>query len=128
MSAFATLTLSTDGTTGTEVLKPQGKDSAGVAKWLGSNSVYDAKRSVTLQVNTPKPGGNVARIKARIVFPVMDLTNPNVRVGESYANVEFVISKVSPAADRSALRYCLESLANNAVLVAAVNDFESVFA
>lgn len=126
MSAFAVLSLLNEAAVA-QTFNPASIDSSGVAKWLGTESVLDAKKSVTMSVSLPKNGSTVARVKQRIVIPIMDAVDATKKVGECYANIEMVLPKIASSTNRLDLRKYVDQLAINAVTTAAVTNFESIY-
>lgn len=126
MSAFAPITVSLDAVPTTEVLSPQSINPMGVAKWLGTASSLDAKKSVTMQVVLPSGKGTVARVKQRITIPQMDPVT-GLKVGEAYVHIEAVFPKSAPSSDRSKLRYAAMDVLNDAVTIAAYDSLEAIY-
>lgn len=126
MTAFADLTL-TDSSAVAQTLKPVIIDSTGVAKWLGTESVLDGKKSATMSMSLPKNGSPVARLRQRITIPVMDTVDTNKKIGDAYVNVEYVLPKQASLAQRLDLRAYLVDLSGEAVTTAALTNFESIY-
>lgn len=126
MSAFANLTL-VDSAAANVVFSPQSLDSAGVAKWLTSDSIYDAKKATTMSVTLPKPGGTVTRIKQKIVIPIMDSVNTSLRIAEASIFIEAVIPKTASQTQRLDLRKHASTLLDNAVSTAAFTSLEAIY-
>jgi len=126
MSAFATLTLQNNAAANV-VFSPVSIDASGVATWLTSDSVYDAKKSVTMSVSLPKKGGSVSRIKQKIVIPIMNSVVTTQKDGEIIANVEVVIPKIASSTDRLDARKYVQTLVADAVSTAAFTNLESIY-
>lgn len=126
MSAFAPVTLLNDAS-GNVVFNPQGIDSNGVAKYLTSDSIYDAKRALTMSVTLPKNGSNVARIKQKIMIPVMDAVDTSLKLGEAYITIEAVIPKQASSTVRLDLRKHADTLLTNAISTAAFTSLEAIY-
>lgn len=126
MTAFADLTL-TDSSAVAQTLKPVIIDSTGVAKWLGTESVLDGKKSATMSMSLPKNGSPVARLRQRITIPVMDTVDTTKKIGDAYVNVEYVLPKQATLTQRLDLRAYLVDLSGEAVTTAALTNFESIY-
>lgn len=126
MTAFAALSLQNDAAVA-KAFGPAGIDSQGVAKWLGDETVYDGRKSVTMSVKLPKNGSSVVRIKQRVSIPVMDAVDPTKRVAEAYVNIEMVLPKQASSTNCLDLRAFAKNLLGNAVTTAAVTNFESIY-
>lgn len=125
MTAFAAFTLE-DASSQPVAFNPQStKD--GISKWFDTNTVYDAKRAITMSLTLPKNGSTVIRSKMKVVIPIMDTIDVSKKVGEAYANIEFVLPKSSALVVREDLRRFAENLLGTAVVTAAVSNFESVY-
>lgn len=126
MSAFGTLTLQNNAAANV-VFNPASIDSNGVATWFVSNSIYDARTKATMQVLLPKNGSPVARVKQRIAVPIMDTVDATKKVGEAYVAVEFVLPKQATETQRLDLRKLADTLLQNAVTTAAIQNLESIY-
>lgn len=126
MSAFAALSLQNEAAVA-QTFNPASIDSSGVAKWLGTETTLDAKKSVTMSVSLPKNGSTVVRVKQRVTIPVMDAVDTTKKVGECYANVELVMPKIASSTNRLDLRKYVDQLVTNAVTTAAVTNFEAIY-
>lgn len=125
MSAFANVTLLNNAAANV-VFAPQSLD-GGVATWLTSDSVFDAKKKLTMSVSLPKNGGQVSRVKQKIVIPIMDPVDTTLKVAELYANLEFVIPKQASETQRLDLRKHCSTLVDNAISTAAHQFLESIY-
>lgn len=127
MSAFATLSLQNEAAVA-QTFAPAGIDPQGVAKWMTqTESVFDARRQVTMSVSLPKNGSTVARVKQKVLIPIMDTVDTTKKVAEAYAIVELVLPKVASSTVRLDLRKYADQLLTNAVTTAAVTNFESIY-
>lgn len=126
MGAFASLALQNNAAA-TVTFAPSAIDSNGVASWFVTNAIYDARWKATMQVSLPKNGSSVARVKQRIVIPVMDTVDTTKKVGEGYVNVEFVFPKQMSQTNRLDLRKLVDTLLQHAVTTAAATDLESIY-
>lgn len=126
MSAFAAVTLQNNAASNV-TFNPQSIDSAGVAKWLTSDSVFDARKSVTMSVSLPKNGSTVARVKQKVIVPIMDTVDANKKVAEAYVTIEAVIPKLASETVRLDLRKYADTLLTNAVSTAAYQNLEAIY-
>lgn len=126
MSAFANITLA-DAAAANVVFTPQSIDSAGVARWLDSNSVFDAKRAVTMQVSLAKNGSSVNRIKQKVVVPIMDTVDTSKKVAEAIISIEAVLPKIAGESTRLDMKAFAANLLANAVSTAAFTSLESIY-
>lgn len=126
MSAFAALTL-VNNAAANVVFNPQSLDSAGVATFLTSDSVFDAKKKVTMSVSMPKNGSSVVRIKQRIMVPIMDSVDATKKVAEAYVNIEAVLPKNTSETIRLDLRKYADTLLTNAISTAAYQNLEAIY-
>nr|QDH89852.1 MAG: hypothetical protein H4BulkL22317e12091_000002 [Leviviridae sp.] len=128
MTAFAAITLD-DAASAAAVFSPSTIDPNGVAKLFEnvSGQVFDSRRAISLGVKLPKNGGNVARVTAKVVVPVMDPNDSSIKIGEVIANCEFVLPKTATDTQRAdALAFMANFLADASV-VAAVGSLESIY-
>lgn len=126
MSAFAALSLLNEAAVA-QTFNPCNIDSAGVAKWLGTETLLDAKKVVTMSVSLPKNGSSVVRVKQRVLVPIMDTVDTTKKIGEAYANVELVIPKFASSTVRLDVRKYADQLLINAVTTASISNFESIY-
>lgn len=126
MTAFAALTLPNEAAAN-QTFNPVGIDPQGVAKWLGTETILDGKKSVTMSVALPKGGSSVVRVKQRVTIPVMDSVDTTKKIAEAYADIVMVLPKQASVTNRLDLRRYAEKLLENAVTTAAVTDFEAIY-
>lgn len=126
MTALAALTLNNNAAVA-QTFNPSGIDSQGVAKWLGTETVFDGKKSVTMSVTHPKNGSTVVRVRQRIMIPIMDTVDTTKKVAEAYADLQFVLPKQASLTNRLDLRKFTTELVAHAVSTAAVTDFEAIY-
>lgn len=126
MTAFASLTL-VNNAAANVVFAPQSIDANGVATWLTSDSIYDAKQKVTMSLSLPKNGSSVARLKQRIMIPIMDTVDTTKKIAEAYADVTVVIPKQASETQRLDLRKFVEKLTANAVSTDAYQYLQSQY-
>lgn len=126
MTAFAALTLVNNAASNV-VFGPASIDANGVATWLSDDTIYDAKRRVTMSLTLPKNGSTVSRLKQRVAIPIMDAVDTSKKIAEAYCNIEFVMPKQATETNRLDLRRFAEKLLENAVTTAATQSFESIY-
>lgn len=126
MSAFASLTLQNNAAANV-VFNPQSIDSAGVATWISSDSVYDARKKVTMSVSLPKNGSSVVRVKQKLFAPVMDSIDATKKVAEAYVTIEAVLPKQASETLRLDMRKLADTLLANAVSTAAYQNLEAIY-
>lgn len=125
MSAFASLSLNNNAAAA--VVFTPASLSENIATWFDDNAVFDAKRRVTMSVTLPKNGSQVVRVKQKVVIPIMDAVDTSLKVGEVYANVEFVIPKRASQTQRLDLRAFVQNLVANAVSTAAIDTAQGIY-
>lgn len=127
MSAFASITLQNNAAANV-TFNPQSIDANGVASFLSTDTtVLDAKKKVTMSVSLPKNGGSVARVKQRVVVPIMDTVDTTKKMAEAYVNIEFVMPKNASDIIRLDLRKYADTLLTNAITTAAVQNLEAIY-
>lgn len=126
MSAFAAVTLQNNAAANV-VFNPQSIDGSGVAKWFTSDSVYDARKVLSMSVSLPKNGSTVARVKQKIAVPIMDTVDATKKVAEAYVMIEAVIPKLASETVRLDLRKYADTLLTNAVSTAAFQNLEAIY-
>lgn len=126
MSAFAPVTLN-DSAAAAVAFGPQSIDSTGLATYLDNNSVYDAKRKLTMLVSLPKNGSTVARIKQKVLIPIMDPVVTTKKIAEAYITIEAVVPKTADATARADLKAFAANLLANAVSTAAFTNLEAIY-
>lgn len=126
MSAFATLTLQNNAAANV-VFNPQSIDSDGVALWTTSATVYDSKERASLSCRLPKNGSSVVRVTGKVVIPVMDTVDATKKVAELVGECTFLLPKQASETQRLNLRKELDTFIQNAVVTAAVQNFEAIY-
>lgn len=126
MSAFANLVLVNNAAANVTFV-PSSIDASGVATWREQVSVFDAARRVTMSVSLPKNGGTVARVKQKVVIPIMDSVDTSKKIAEAYVNVEYVFPKQASDTVRLDARKFVDTLILHAVSTAAVQSLESIY-
>lgn len=126
MTALASLALQNNAAAAV-TFTPVGRDSQGVTKWMTQDSVYDARKVVTMSLTHPKNGSSVIRLKFKVSIPVMDAVDAAKKMSDCYANVELVMPKTASETTRLDLRKLLDTLLISAVTTAAVQLLEDVY-
>lgn len=126
MSAFAAVTLQNNAAANV-VFNPAAIDSSGVARWMTNDSVFDAKKLVTMSVTLPKNGSSVTRIKQKVSVPIMDTVDTNLKVADAYVTIEAVIPKLASETIRLDLRKYADTLLQNAISTAAYQNLEAIY-
>lgn len=126
MSAFAPLSLK-DSAAVAVAFQPVSIDASGVATWLTSDSVFDAKKKVTMSMTFPKNGTSTLRIRQRVLVPVMDTVDATKKVGEGYVDISVLIPKNMSEKARKDLQALADSLLTAATTNAAFANLESVY-
>lgn len=126
MTAFASLAL-LNNAAATVTFIPQSIDSSGVAKWITQDSVYDARKVVTMSVTLPKNGSSVARIKQKVIIPVMDTVDASKKLSDAYINIEVVLPKQCSETVRLDLRAYGDALLKHVVSTAAFQNLEAIY-
>lgn len=106
---------------------PVAQTQDGVVTYVSNESVYDAKRKITWSVSQPKSGSSVARIKGKIVIPVMDTVDTSKKLGEAVLNVEAILPKISSDTHRLDLKAFAVALLSHAVSTAGFTSYEGVY-
>lgn len=125
MTAFAVLSLANNAAAAQSFTPANISD--GVAKWMGTETILDGKKSVTMSVTHPKNGSNVVRVRQRVAIPIMDAVNTSLKVAEAYADITIVLPKQATLTNRLDLRAYTQNLLANAVSTAAFTDFEAIY-
>jgi len=129
MSAFAPIVL--DDGAGTPVphtFSPSTIDPNGVARLFENGDVpFDGRNSISLAVKLPKNGGQVARVTAKVVVPVMDSLDPLKKIGEVLGTVEFVVPKGATLSNRADVLAFARNFLMDASMESAVVDLESIY-
>lgn len=125
MSAFLPLTLVNNAAVNVVFSQTSNKD--GIAMWHSSDAVYDAKKVVTMSLALPRQGSTVARIKQKIVIPVMDTVDVTKKVSEAYIFIETVLPKNASETVRMDTNAYARSLLSNAVSTAAFQSLQGVY-
>jgi hypothetical protein len=128
MSAFANVSLM-DGVPVAHSFSPSGIDQNGVARLYEATLTgsLDSRNAISLGVQLPKNGSQVARVTAKVVIPVMDNVTLLTKVGEIIGTATFVLPKTATAAQRADILAYLSSFLASVPVVAAVQDLESIY-
>lgn len=125
MPAFAALTLKNNAAT--DVVFSPSNIQNGITRYTTQDSVYDARSVITTSVTLPKTGGQVARLKQKIVIPVMDAVDATKKIGECFANIDVVFPKQASETQRLNLRAYVKNLTADAVSTAAYQYLEDTY-
>jgi hypothetical protein len=127
MPALAALSLKNQA--GTEVVySPGGINAAtNVVTYIGAGASYDARTQVSFSVVLPRGNATRVRIRGKISVPIMDPVDTTKRVDECIGDFEFSLPKRAALLDRQNLRASLADFLTDATVVAAVENYESVY-
>lgn len=126
MSAFADLVLQNNAAANV-TFSPNGIDSNSVATYLTSDAVFDAKSKVTMSVALPKAGSSVARIKQKIVIPIMSTVDTTLKLADLIVNIDAVVPKVATETNRLDARKYAEKLLGHAVSTDAFQKLQGIY-
>lgn len=126
MPAFATLNLKNQAAVETPFAPTSINASSGVATWLGAGATLDARAQASSSVVLPTGKATKVRSKQRVVFPIMDPVT-GLKVDEIIINIDSSIPKNSALADRQNCRAFAADFMVDPVVVAAFENFESVY-
>jgi hypothetical protein len=98
-----------------------------VASWAAAGASYDAKSVTSFSLTAPSAKSTRARVRLKLSIPIMDAVNPLLKVDESLVNIEFVLPKRSILLDRQNLRAYAADFLTDAIVVAAIENFEGVY-
>lgn len=127
MPALDTISLKNQATTEVVFAPANINPQTNVVSWLGAGTTFDARTGVTLSVTLPKNGSTRIRIRGKVSIPIMDPVITGKKLDECLANFEFSLPKISVLADRQNLRAYIADFLTDAVVVAAVENFEAVY-
>lgn len=127
MPAFATINLKNQAATETAFTPADINPSTKVARFLGAGASYDAKPIVTVSTTLPSGSSTKVRIRGKISLPIMDPVDSTRKIDEVIGTFEFSFPRSSALADRQNCRAFLADLAVDPVIVAAVENYESVY-
>lgn len=80
-----------------------------------------------MSVSLPKNGSQVARIRQKVMVPIMDSVDASKKIAEAYVNIEAVIPKQASDTTRLDLRKLADTLLQSAVTTAAFTSFEAIY-
>jgi len=144
MTAIAALTIA-DGqaTPANKTFSPVNIDATGVAKWADrSGGIAIGFNTVSMRLRTPPTAGKISsadrvyRLSLRVATPVLEVTSASTGTGiqpaptkafEPLATIELVLPERSTMQQRKDLLAYVKNYLNNAVVKAAVEDFEQVY-
>lgn len=130
MTAFAAILLDDGAATPVEhTFSPSGIDLNGVARLYeaADTGSLDSRLAISLGVQLPKNGSQVARVTAKVVIPVMDLETSQTKVGEIIGTATFVLPKTATLAQRTDILALLANFLADPSVVAGVQDLESIY-
>lgn len=125
MTAFATLTLN-DGTADRAFLA---KTLVGnLATWrYGAGTYFNADHQITMSFSLPKPGGQVVRVKQKVVVPVMDPLVESSKIADIVCNIDILMPVKATAAARTIAYNYVKNLLANAVTSDGVVNQQGIF-
>jgi hypothetical protein len=127
MPAFATLQLKDQSATERSFAPASINSATGVISWLRSGSTFDSRQSATLLVTLPKTNTSRVKVRGKVSIPVMDPDTGLKKIDELIASFEISLPKNAGLPDRQDLRAYLADFLTDATVVAAVENFESVY-
>lgn len=127
MPAFNTLQLKDQSATERSFAPASINSASGVINWMRDGDSYDSRQSATLLVTLPKTNTSRVKIRGKVSIPVMDPVYTEKKTDELIASFEFSLPKNAVLTDRQDLRAYLADFLTDAVVIAAVEDFESVY-
>jgi hypothetical protein len=138
MAAIAALTLTDAAATPVNhTFSPQPDVMSNVARWVDrSGGIALGYPSATLSMRMPTKASRSYKVVAKLVTPVLEVTSPSTSSGIqpaptlSYnliANSEFVLPERSTLQQRKDLFAMFKDYLGDAVLTAAIHDFEPVY-
>lgn len=126
MSAFAAMTLQNNSAVNV-TFNPQSIDADGVARYITSDAIYDAKSIVTAKLSTPKAGSDVSRVTLKVMVPVMDTVDTSKKVGECVWTISGVLPKRATQTQRLDSRKYAEKLLGLALVTSMVDTYEGIY-
>lgn len=130
MTAFAAILLDDGADTPVEhTFSPSGIDQNGVARLFEATETgsLDSRYAISLGVQLPKNGSQVARVTAKVVIPVMDPVDSTVKTGELIGTVSFVLPKTATEAQRADILALTANFLADPSVVAGVKSLESIY-
>lgn len=127
MSQFTSLTLKDDGGADLVFANSRIDYSTGVATWLGTGQIFDAKRKATFSLTLPSAKTSRARCKIKVAIPLMDSVDGSKKVDETTFNGEFVLPKNCSLAHRKDILAHAESFITSAFVTAAIEMYEGLY-
>lgn len=126
MPAFSTLNLKNQAAVETAFNPTTIDPSSKVATWLSAGSTLDNKSSASHSVLLPTGKATRVRIKQKLLIPVIDSVT-GLKIDDQMVNIEFSLPKNGALADRQNLRAFAADFLTDPVVVAAIENFESVY-
>lgn len=138
MSAIAALTLNDGaGTPVSHTFAPVNIDAMGVAKWADRvGGIALGYPVVTQLMRQPNKASRNYKLSCKVICPTLEVTSPSTGSGiqpaptkayDVFATVEMVLPERSTKQQRKDMLAFLKNYLANAVITAAVEDFESVY-
>lgn len=138
MTAIAALTLADGQTTPVNhTFNPVNIDNAGIAKWADrSGGIALGFPIVSFSMRSPTSSSRAYKVTAKVVTPVLEVTSPSTASGiqpaptlayNLIATVDLVLPERSTLGQRKDLLAYLKNYLANAVMTAAVENFESIY-
>lgn len=127
MSQFATLSLENQAGTEVPLTVSTIDRTSNVATWTGAGSAFDARIKASFSITLPTARSTRAKVKAKVIIPVMSPVDPTVKVDENIVNIDFSLPKNSVLLDRQNLRAMAADFLTDPVIVAAIENFEGVY-
>lgn len=126
MPALANLVLKNQAAADVTFAPVNIQSATGVANWMGAGATLDNRTHVSSSVTLPTGKATKVRGKQKVTVPVLDPVT-GVKVDEIIINIDFAIPRVAVLADRQNARAYAASLLTNAITVAMVENYESVY-
>lgn len=105
-----------------------------VAQWRdNSNAILIGNPELSMGIRMPSPTAKTMKVQLKLVLPTMEVTAGSTGSGlqaaptvayKNIANVELVLHERTSLADRRDLLALIKSALGNAVMTAAVENFE----
>jgi hypothetical protein len=129
MSTFAAVSLKNQAGTETPFLPTtvERTSNVNVANYAVTGTVYDSRHKLSLSLQLPSSKSTRAKIKAKLVVPIMSAVDPLIKLDESIVNVDFSLPKNSALLDRQNIRAYCADLLTDAVIIAMIENFEGVY-
>lgn len=138
MSAIANLVLNDGAATPVaHTFSPVNIDALGIAKWADRvDGIAIGYPTVSLLMRQPNKVTRNYKLSLKVICPTLEVTSPSTGTGiqpaptkayDTFATVEIVLPERSTKQQRKDMLAFLKNSLANAVITAAVEDFESVY-